>query len=45
MKKVSATVDLTNRKIKSAKIIEVINGTGYKVEQGRKKLTLREPGW
>jgi len=36
MTKGSATVEFDEQKIKSAKIIEVINGTGYKVEQGRK---------
>lgn len=38
----STTVEFDEQKIKADKIIEAINGTGYKVEQGQKQLTLQD---
>lgn len=38
----NATIEFNEQKIKAEKIIEAINGIGYKVEQGGNKLTLQD---
>lgn len=38
----STSVEFDEQKIKADKIIEAINGTGYKVEQGQKELSLQD---